>query len=79
MTRDIVVSAIEKADRASSTDQKAALATLAVARALLLIADELRGRHVGLSYSPYELAKRATSDHSELRCCAHRPCRVVCK
>lgn len=57
-TRADVEAAIEKADRASSTDQKEALATLAVAKALLLIADELHGRHVGLSYSPYELGKR---------------------
>ena len=55
MTRDSVVSAIEKADRASSTDQKNALATLAVARALLLIADELHGHEAHpLVYSPYE-------------------------
>ena len=66
-TRAAVEDAIKKAERASSTDQKNALATLAVARALLLIADEL---HV---------ARFANSDHSELRCCAHRPCCVVCK
>lgn len=61
-SRADVETAIEKAERASSTDQMEARATLAVARALLLIADELHGRHVtSLSYSPYELAKRDAS------------------
>jgi len=53
VTPTVVAAAIKKAERSNSSEDQQAKATLACAKALLLIAEILQERR-GVTYSPYE-------------------------